>query len=148
MQIKVESNLFSVLFILNLLEAAMLPLEVDFLGSLATVISSILISHFFFHLCQVQYGDNMVPHSSPSKMSSLNFAGSIVGNLGAPLHNFFTQGKTIKEEGETVQFSSGPLAVGLNLLEGGSAMGMHLCEGKTLAIPPSHDEDEMALTEL
>ncbi|KAI0074092.1 hypothetical protein K474DRAFT_1774255 [Panus rudis PR-1116 ss-1] len=107
---------------------------VVFVTSISTVMQPILFSHFFFHLRQVHLSATPSlktitmsappghPHRQNSSSSVLQFAhsssasSSIIGNLGAPLHNMLAEGfDEIQNdnEREEVQVLDNPLAAAL-----------------------------------
>ena len=77
-----------------------------------TSLQSILLSHIFFHLRQVHLiANSSNPNNPPSNISDIDFASHAVANLGAPLHNMFTESyDDIEEENQHVSFSTDPLA--------------------------------------
>ena len=72
-------------------------------------IKSIITSHFFFHLRQV-YPEPRESESSFMK-STLRFATSMVGNIGAPVHNVLSGSfDFVDAEADDIKFSDDPLS--------------------------------------
>ncbi|KAK7681405.1 hypothetical protein QCA50_015497 [Cerrena zonata] len=103
---------------------------VTFVADFGYVLQSLLLSHIFFHLRQVHLPVNSSDlNNSPSNISDLQFASHVVANLGAPLHNMFTDSyDEIEEEGQNILFSSNPLAATIN--------------NAPIGIPEKEDEDD------
>ncbi|KAL4248653.1 hypothetical protein ABKN59_006266 [Abortiporus biennis] len=89
---------------------------------LTEIITSVLTSRFMLNLRGVYLSDDDRPNSfHPSKVSDLQFASTIVGNLGAPLAQIydsnFEENNCYGDDMEHVEHeSSEPLSVGLGFL--------------------------------
>ncbi|KAI0942713.1 hypothetical protein AcW1_003270 [Taiwanofungus camphoratus] len=78
---------FSILLALNIANVIINLLNsVITISLFVSVFTSILISHLFLNLRQVHLAQGDTP-SQPSRISDLQFASRIVGNIGAPLNH-------------------------------------------------------------
>jgi len=112
---------FGTIFVLRSFQV-LFVVDPDFKADLAqaylTVLTSIMMTHFFINLREVHLKDRDSISSGGSYRSmSLRFASSLVGNLGAPVHSIFTNADEREESPQTPHFSDNPLAYGLLLTE-------------------------------
>ncbi|CAL1699118.1 unnamed protein product [Somion occarium] len=93
---------------------------------------SIITSNIFFHLRQV-YPESEVSQSTSSfTVSNLRFASNIIGNMGAPLHNIFTDShEEIEAEADNIQFATDPLATCLDTIAKSQQTGRSLSSYST-----------------
>lgn len=77
-------------------------------------IKSIITSHFAFHLRQVHLEPSgSTQTQSRSLVSTLRF--NVVGNVGAPIHNVFSDDSDLEQDdNDEIQFSSDPMATMLD----------------------------------
>ncbi|CAL1699206.1 unnamed protein product [Somion occarium] len=108
---------FLTVLCINIIDVIMtVTSPIIFVSIFTYVLQSILLSHMFFHLRQVHLSSHSSVNSSSFAASNLHFASMVVGNLGAPLHNIFTEShEEIEAERDQISVSSNPLATALPL---------------------------------